>query len=62
MPKPAVFGSPVAHHQKIRPHQGIDNNIPLGYKYPKEAAPFNKIECEEILGGLLKHYHVCNAA
>ncbi|MBN1187494.1 MAG: hypothetical protein JXB49_34780, partial [Bacteroidales bacterium] len=31
-------------------------------KYPKEAAPFNKIECEEFLGGLLKHYHVRDAA
>jgi len=50
------------YHNYFRPHQGIGNKIPLGYKYPKEAAPFNKIECEEILGGLLKHYHVRNAA
>jgi putative transposase len=50
------------HHNQHRPHQGIENNIPLGYNYPDASAPPTEINCESTLGGLLRHYHVGKAA
>ena len=50
------------YHNQHRPHQGIGNNIPLGYKYPDKPAPPSSIKCESALGGLLNHYFVDKAA
>lgn len=44
-------------HNKERPHQGIDNRIPLGYQYPATPACTSQIGCKSSLGGLLNHYH-----
>ena len=46
------------HHNQPRPHQGIENMIPLGYDYPDCPAPASKVRCEPSLGGLLNHYFV----
>jgi len=46
------------HHNQHRPHQGIENHIPLGYEYPDSPAPPGKVRCEPSLGGLLNHYFV----
>ncbi len=45
------------HHNKEKPHQGIDNRIPLGYKYPATPAGTSQIGCKSSLGGLLNHYY-----
>ncbi|MBN2130525.1 MAG: transposase [Sedimentisphaerales bacterium] len=46
------------HHNSERPHQGIDNTIPLGYDYPEAPALPEDVRCRSDLGGLLRHYHV----
>ena len=46
------------HHNQYRPHQGINNCIPLGYDYPAGASPPDDVERDAELGGLLNHYHV----
>ena len=46
------------HHNQCRPHQGIDNAIPLGYDYPVEPAAPEDVRCDSELGGLLRHYYV----
>ena len=46
------------HHNECRPHQGIDNAIPLGYDYPPEPAAPKDVRCDSELGGLLRHYYV----
>jgi putative transposase len=50
------------HHNARRPHQGLGNIIPLGFDYPAEPAPLGEIQCEEVLGGLLNHYSLKQAA
>jgi putative transposase len=50
------------HHNSCRPHQGIENHIPLGYEYPDQPAPPKKIRRKAFLGGLLNHYYVDKAA
>jgi transposase InsO family protein len=45
------------HHNKERPHQGIGNRIPLGYKYPATPVGTSQIGCKSLLGGLLNHYY-----
>jgi putative transposase len=50
------------HHNFQRPHQGLNNLIPLGYEYPKRPAALKDIGCDESLGGMLKHYYVKKAA
>ncbi len=50
------------YHNTKRPHQGIDNTIPLTYNYPKDPIPTKDIKCEENLGGLLNHYYFDKAA
>ncbi len=52
-----VIKSIEQHHNKDRPHQGIDNRIPLGYQYPKTPADTSHIGCQSNLGGLLNHYY-----
>ena len=44
-----------------RPHQGIENRLPKDILAGRTDAtttdgPFGKIDCEELLGGLLKSY------
>lgn len=50
------------HHNFQRPHQGIDNLVPLEFNYPQEPATIENIYCESMLGGLLNHYYVKKAA
>jgi len=46
------------HHNRERPHQGIDNVIPLHFDYLNEPADPEMIQCKSTLGGLLNHYYV----
>jgi hypothetical protein len=50
------------HHNEQRPHQGIDNAIPLGYDYPRKSAKPHEVKSSSDLGGLLRHYYVDEAA
>ena len=50
------------HHNYQRPHQGIENCIPMGYRYPDSPGELQHVKCEESLGGMLKHYYLKNAA
>lgn len=52
-----VFKCIERHHNKERPHQGIDNQIPLGYQYPQTSAQVSQVGCKSSLGGLLNHYY-----
>jgi hypothetical protein len=45
------------HHNKERPHQGIDNRIPLGFAYPQSPAMPDQVGCKQTLAGLLNHYY-----
>jgi len=44
------------HHNKERPHQGINNLIPMGFDYPEKPAMLEGVSCKSTLGGLLNHY------
>jgi putative transposase len=45
------------HYHLERPHQGLGNRLPSGADPPPVAAPASgDIECEQCLGGLLRHY------
>ncbi len=46
------------HHNKERPHQGIDNLVPVDFDYPTEPASPEKVCCKSSLGGLLNHYYI----
>jgi putative transposase len=46
------------HHNRQRPHQGLDNVVPLGFEYPDQPAPLATVRCDAALGGLLNHYYV----
>ncbi len=46
------------HHNKERPHQGIDNLIPIDFDYPEKPAALENIRCKACLGGLLNHYYI----
>jgi len=50
------------HHNGQRPHQGLNNVIPMGFEYPENAAAPEEVRCESALGGPLKHYHAEEAA
>ena len=45
------------HHNNERPHQGIDNVIPLSFDYPDEPVS-PRVRCKSSLGGLLNHYYI----
>jgi putative transposase len=53
----------VEHYHEERPHQGIDNNLPIPKKRRRKKPPgestisIASIGCKSRLGGLLKHYH-----
>ena len=57
-----ALGQIQAHHNGCRPHQGLHNVIPLGFDYPTEPASPLEIQCHEMLGGLLNHYSIQQAA
>ena len=50
------------HHNAQRPHQGLGNVIPLGFDYPAEPASPLAVQCHQMLGGLLNHYSIQQAA
>ncbi|MBT7065952.1 MAG: transposase [Verrucomicrobia bacterium] len=50
------------HHNTQRPHQGIDNCIPLPFEYPDAPLPTDKVVCSQGMGGLLNHYEHRKAA
>jgi hypothetical protein len=50
------------HHNAQRPHQGLGNAIPLGFDYPAEPASPLQVQCHQMLGGLLNHYSIRQAA
>ena len=50
------------HHNYQRPHQGLDNCVPLEFEYPSEPAAIPDVHHESLLGGLLNHYYVKKAA
>jgi putative transposase len=47
----------LAHYHLERPHQGVGNRTLSGAEPPEDATPTSgEVECQERLGGLLKHY------
>jgi len=49
-------------HNRQRPHQGLDNVIPLDSDYPHQPALSETVRCDAALGGLLNHYYADKAA
>jgi len=50
-----------AHYHEERPHQGKENEVLIrGSKKPSKreeaSVPIGEIQCQQCLGGLLKHY------
>ena len=45
------------HHNQQRPHQGLNNVVPLGFEYPDQPVPAGTVRCDAALGGLLNHYY-----
>jgi len=41
-----------------RPHQGIENVIPLHFDYPDKPAMPEEVCCTSSLGGMLNHYYI----
>ena len=50
------------HHNQQRPHQGLNNVVPLGFEYPDQPAPPTAVRCDSALGGLLNHYYAQRVA
>ena len=50
------------HHNEHRPHQGLGNVIPMGFEYPDDPGALNQVKCESVLGGMLNHYYIAEAA
>jgi putative transposase len=45
------------HHNQQRPHQGLNNVVPLSFEYPDQPTPPAIVCCDRTLGGLLNHYY-----
>lgn len=50
----------VSYHNTVRPHQGL-GNVPIPDRgkapaMPHDPEPLGRVDCQEWLGGLLKHY------
>ncbi len=45
------------HHNQQRPHQGLENVVPIGFAYPTKPANEDEVCCKSSLGGLLNHYY-----
>ena len=50
------------HHNAQRPHQGLGNVIPVEFDYPTQPASPHDVQCHQMLGGLLNHYSIQQAA
>jgi transposase InsO family protein len=50
------------YHNRQRPHQGLDNVIPLDFEYPDEPAAPETLRGDANLDGLLNHYYAERAA
>jgi putative transposase len=50
------------YHNYQRPHQGLDNRVPLEFVYPEVPANIDDVQCRSELGGLLTYYYVDKAA
>jgi putative transposase len=50
------------HHNQQRPHQGLDNVIPLDSDCLHQPAPSETGRCDSALGGLLNHYYAQRVA
>jgi transposase InsO family protein len=50
------------HHNQQRPHQRLDNVIPLAFEYTDQPAPPATVHCDTTLGGLLNHYYAESVA
>jgi hypothetical protein len=50
------------HHNFRRPHQGLNNKVPLDFNYPIEPTAPERVRCRSDLGGLLNSYYVEKAA
>jgi hypothetical protein len=44
----------VAYHNSARPHQGLDQPIPVGSTPPSDSGP---ARCRTVLGGILHDYY-----
>ena len=53
-----VLKSIEQHHNLERPHQGIDNLIPVDFDYPDKPALPEEVCCTSSLGGMLNHYYI----
>jgi transposase InsO family protein len=49
-----VKGEFVAYHSTARPHQGIDQQIPISRTTPTGTGPFG---CRNVLGGIIPNYY-----
>jgi putative transposase len=58
-----LIDSYIAHYHEERPHQGLDNELPVRRGYRRKtvdepsSVPLSEIGCKHRLGGLLKHYY-----
>jgi putative transposase len=43
-----------AHYNQQRPHQGIDQQTPVPFPLP---ATHGKIQCRDVLGGIIRQYY-----
>ena len=53
-----VLKSIEQHHNLERPHQGIENVIPIQFDYPDKPARPEEVDCTSSLGGMLNHYYI----
>lgn len=44
----------VAYHNSARPHQGIDQQIPVS---PSTPVSFGPVRCRNVLGGIIHDYY-----
>jgi putative transposase len=51
-----------AHHNSERPHQGLDNKVPIPIVALPSAVKPDEIQCQSRLGGILNHYTADAAA
>ena len=50
------------HHNRQRPHQGLNNVVPLGFEYPGRPGPAETVRSDTALDGLLNHYYAESVA
>ena len=54
-----ILSTYVRYHNELRPHQSLGNRPLSGTDPPPDTdiCTTPEVECEELLGGLLKHYY-----